>query len=135
MGRKETIGLTAVIIAGSLFLVCSSYIYWWIFFGEVLRHAIPPDTLGPFNIIVSFGSIHIAGNLNLSNLAFSMIYVVLIALVVSLDEILKNLVNRIEESAKLPPLSVVKNYQSTSYTDAIALAGTAQQFKKPLPRR
>lgn len=135
MSRITLLGISCVIIGASFFLAGAVYVYWWIAAGEILNRLLPPGTTGPLDPFIALGSVRVASNLNLSNIAFSLVYVALLILINIADGLLGNFVHRIQQTARLPPISVVQHYQDTGYTGAVALSGTAEKWKKILRRQ
>lgn len=135
MSRVTLFGVASVIIGASFFLAGAVYVYWWIAAGEIFNRLLPPGTTGPLDPLIALGSVRVASNLNLSNIAFSVVYVALLILINIADGLLANLVHRVQQTARLPPIAVVQHYQDTGYTGAVMLSGTAQKWKKVLRRQ
>lgn len=123
-----------VITFGSCFFAgCCAYVYWWAMAGEVLNTLLPPGFLGPLDPFLAAGSYKVVTNLTMTNILLAVVYAALILLITVVDGLLTGLEERLQEQAKLPPLSVVQHFQTNNYVNAVASAGTAEKWRKKLP--
>eukprot|EP00796_Vickermania_ingenoplastis_P006137 gene6137-4417_t len=135
MAPAAQYGMAVIIVTSCFFVVSAGYIFWWIIAGELMNKLLQPGTMGPLDPFIALGSVKYAGNLNVTNIGFSLVYVALLVLIIIVDGLLANITDRIQHNGKLPPLSLVQHYQDTGYTAAVSIAGTAQKWRKVVVRQ
>lgn len=102
----------------------------------MLGRSFPPGALGPIEPFLVMGSVRVATNINMANVVFFVLYIVLLIGLIALDHLLATLTQRIQEKAKLPNLSVVQHYQDTGYTAVVLTAsGWTERWRKIRPQQ